>query len=241
MIVRINLLPHRELRRERRKKDFIAGLLATVLAGVGLAVLVALGISGRIDAQQARNDFIKRENDKLEAQLREVAQLREEIDSLKARQMAVENLQRDRTLPVHVLDELVRHTPEGMYFRQLRHSDRKVTLVGLAQSNERVSDLLRTLANDTPWLERPELVEIKAITLGKPDPRDKDKEPRRVFEFSLSAAVKAPEKPGDAAARPASGKPADAARPVRTGAGAAPADANRLLTQAPAAATLASR
>ncbi len=211
MNVRINLLPHRELRRERRKKDFIAVLVVTVLASAGLAVLVALGIGGRIDTQQARNEFIKRENEKLAAQVGEIAQLREEIDSLKARQMAVENLQSDRTAPVHVLDELVKRTPEGMYFRQLKQVGRKVTLAGLAQSNERVSDLLRSLSNDTPWLEKPELVEIKAITLGKPDPRDKDKEPRRVFEFSLTAMVKAPEKPADDAAAPGQ------ARPVRTG------------------------
>lgn len=194
MIVRINLLPHRELRRERRKKDFVAMSLATALAGVGLAVVVALGIAGRIDAQQARNDFIKAENKKLEEQVSEIAQLREEIDSLKSRKTAVENLQSDRTLPVHVLDELVRHTPEGMYFRQLKQVGRKVTLAGFAQSNERVSDLLRSLGNDTPWLERPELLEIKSVTQGK---ADKDKEARRIFEFSLSASVKAPGKPDD--------------------------------------------
>ena len=206
MMIRINLLPHRELRRERRKKDFVAMLLATVVAGVALAALVALGISGRIDAQQARNDFIKRENAKLDAQVREIAKLKDEIDSLKARKLAVENLQRDRTMPVHVLDELVRHAPEGMYFRQLRQNDRKVTLAGLAQSNERVSDLLRSLANDMPWLERPELVEIKAITLGKPDGRDKAKESRRLFEFSLHAGIKAADRAEDTPAAAAAGK-----------------------------------
>lgn len=219
MTIRINLLPHRELRRERRKKDFIAILVATVVAGAGIAALVALGIGSRIDAQQARNDFIKRENDKLDEQVKEIAKLREEIDSLKARQLAVENLQRDRTLPVHVMDELVRHTPDGMFFRQLRQADRKVTLTGLAQSNERVSNLLRSLAHETPWLERPELVEIKAITLGKPDPRDKDAG-RRAYEFSLNATIKAVDKAGEdeGAARQAVDKgapaPAKPARPV---------------------------
>ncbi|MFP5460293.1 MAG: PilN domain-containing protein [Gammaproteobacteria bacterium] len=220
MTIRINLLPHRELRRERRKKDFIAILVATVVAGAGIAALVALGIGSRIDAQQARNDFIKRENDKLDEQVKEIAMLREEIDSLKARQLAVENLQRDRTLPVHMMDELVRRTPDGMFFRQLRQADRKVTLTGLAQSNERVSNLLRTLAHETPWLERPELVEIKAITLGKPDPRDKDAQGRRVYEFSLNATIKAVDKAGEdeGAARQAGDKgapvPAKPARPV---------------------------
>lgn len=192
-MIRINLLPHRELRRERRKKEFVTAMLATALTGAVLAGLVAFGISGRIDAQQARNEFIKRENDKLDAQLKEIAQLRAEIDALKARKLAVENLQRDRTVPVHVLDELVRHVPEGMYFRQLRQTDRKVTLAGLAQSNERVSELLRSLGSETPWLQRPELVEIKAVAPGKGDARGKGAEGRRLFEFSVNASIKAVE------------------------------------------------
>lgn len=240
MMIRINLLPHRELRRERRKKDFMAMLVATVVAGAAIAGVVALGIGSQIDAQQARNDFIKRENDKLDAQVREIAKLREEIDSLKARQLAVENLQRDRTLPVHVMDELVRQTPEGMYFRHIRQADRKVTLQGLAQSNERVSSLLRSLANETPWLERPELVEIKAIALGKPDPKDKDKEVRRVYEFSLNATIKAADQPGDGqgAAGPA-GSAGGAGQPAADKAPAAPAKPARPVAQAPT--TLASR
>jgi type IV pilus assembly protein PilN len=188
-MIRLNLLPHRELRRERRKKDFITTMVASVVAGAALAGLVSLGIAGRIDTQQARNDFIKRENEKLDTQVREIAQLREEIDSLKARKLAVESLQRDRAVPVHLLDELVRRAPAGMYFRQLRQSDRKVTLAGLSQSNERVSDLLRNLGDDTRWLEKPELVEIKAVTLGKGDGRDKAGEGRRLFEFSLNARI----------------------------------------------------
>lgn len=214
-MIRINLLPHREIRRERRKKDFVAALVATVVAGAALAALVSLGISGSIDAQQARNDFIKRENAKLDEQVREIAQLKEEIDSLKARKLAVENLQRDRTLPVHVLDELVRHAPEGMYFRQLRQIDRKVTITGLSESNERVSELLRSLGNDTPWLEKPELVEIKAVTPGKADGRDKARDARRLFEFSLHASIKASDRDEDApgAAAAAAGGAPDAKKP----------------------------
>lgn len=187
-MIRINLLPHRQLRRERRKKDFIALLVLTVIGAAAIALVVALVIDNRIDAQLARNKFIQRENAKLDEQIKEIAQLRQEIDSLKARQLAVESLQRDRTLPVHVMDDLVKHTPDGMHFKQLKQTDRKVTLTGLSESNERVSNLLRALAHDTPWLERPELVEIKAVTLGKPE---KDREARRVFEFSVNAAIKA--------------------------------------------------
>jgi type IV pilus assembly protein PilN len=204
-MIRINLLPHREMRRERRKKDFVAFMLLVVVFGASVALLVALGIGQRIDAQQARNDYIKRENDKLDAQIKEIALLRQEIDSLRARQLAVENLQRDRTLPVHVMDELVKYTPDGIYFKQVKQEERKVSLVGVAQSNERVSNLLRSLSYETPWLERPELVEIKAAPAGKPDAKDT----RRVFEFAVNAMVKTP---AATDAKPAASKPvADAA------------------------------
>lgn len=240
MMIRINLLPHRELRRERRKKDFMAMLVATVIASAGIAAVVALGINGRIEAQQARNDFIKKENEKLDAQVKEIAQLREEIDALRARQLAVENLQRDRTLPVHLMDELVRQTPDGMFFNQLRQIERKVTLTGLSQSNDRVSSLLRNIANETPWLERPELVEIKAITLGKPDAREKDPNARRVFQFQLHATIKAAEQPAEGQAdAQAVGASGVAGRPAGSAPPPAPAKPARPVAQAPA--TLASR
>ncbi len=207
-MIRINLLPHREMRRERRKKEFVALSVLTVVAGAAIALVVAFGIGGQIDAQQARNNFIKAENDKLDAQIKEIALLKQEIEALRARQEAVETLQSNRTLPVHVMDELVKHTPEGIHFKQLKQANRKVTLTGLAQSNERVSNLLRNLAHETPWLERPELVEIKAVTLGKPDSKDA----RRVYEFSLNTTIRASntdeaEKP----VRPVTSAPASAA------------------------------
>ena len=123
-MIRINLLPHREMRRERRKKDFVGLAVLSVLLSGAVALSVAFGISNRIDAQQARNDFIVKENEKLDAQIKEIALLKQEIDSLTARQHAVENLQRDRTLPVHVLDELVKHTPTGIYYKQMRQEER---------------------------------------------------------------------------------------------------------------------
>jgi type IV pilus assembly protein PilN len=208
-MIRINLLPHREMRRERRKKEFVALSLLTVVAGAAIALAVAFGISGQIDAQQARNNFIKAENDKLDAQIKEIALLRQEIEALRARQEAVETLQSNRTLPVHVMDELVKLTPEGIHFKRFKQESRKVTLTGLAQSNERVSNLLRNLAHETPWLERPELVEIKAVMLGRPDSKDA----RRVYEFSLNTTIRSP---NDAA------EPEKPARPV-TSAPAAPA------------------
>ncbi len=189
MSMRINLLPHREMRRERRKKDFV-GLLALVgLGAVAAAIVVAFGIDQQIDAQRARNDFIRAENAKLDEQIKEIATLRAEIDALKARKLAVESLQTNRTIPVHLMDELVKHTPEGIHLKTMRQDERKVTLSGYAQSNERVSELLRNLANRTPWLERPELIEIKAGRIGG-SPGAAAKDGRRVFEFSLNALVK---------------------------------------------------
>lgn len=190
MIPRINLLPHREMRRERRKKDFVGlGVLTAIVAGAG-CVLVALAIDGRIDDQRARNDFIKAENAKLDEKIKEIATLRAEIESLRARQAAVESLQTNRTIPVHLMDELVKHTPEGLYLKSMRQDERKVTLVGYAQSNERVSDLLRNLSNNTPWLERPELLEIKAVQLNAKSKSGTDDTARRLFEFSLNALVR---------------------------------------------------
>ncbi len=210
-MIRINLLPHREMRRERRKKEFVRLSLLTVAAGAAIALVVAVAINGQIEAQQARNNFIKAENAKLDAQIREIAQLEREIEALRARQEAVETLQRNRTLPVHVMDELVKQTPEGMHFKQLKQVNRRVTLTGLAQSNERVSNLLRNLAHETPWLERPELVEIKAVSLGKPDSKDA----YRVYEFSLNATIKAPGADETAKpARPMTSAPAAAPAPV---------------------------
>ncbi len=187
-MIRINLLPHREMRRERRKKDFVGLLALTAAAGVAIAIAVAIGIGNQIDAQLARNEFIKAENDKLDEQIKEIALLRQEIEALRARQLAVENLQRDRTLPVQVMDELVKFTPEGIQLRKLKQEGRTVTLTGMSQSNEKVSVLLRSLGQEMQSLERPELIEIKAATLGKPEAKDA----RRVFEFSVRATIKAP-------------------------------------------------
>ncbi len=215
-MIRINLLPHREMRRERRKKDFIGLAVLMLLLAGAVSLSVAFAIGGRIDAQQARNDFIVKENEKLDGQIKEIALLKQEIDSLTARQHAVENLQRDRTLPVHVLDELVKHTPTGIYYKQMRHEERKVTLIGWAQSNEHVSSLLRSLANETPWLERPELIEIKATLMplgANPGPAAVAKDAKRIFEFSMTAMVKAPavDNPAKRGAKPIA---ADAATPA---------------------------
>lgn len=185
-MIRINLLPHREEKRKRRKEAFLR-LLA--LAGVsGLAIVIAIGgiIASQIASQNQRNDFIKAENAKLDAEIKEIASLKEEIDGLKARQQAVEDLQSDRNQPVYLMDELVKQTPEGIYLRSFKQEGQRVALTGYAQSNERVSELLRNLGNNSPWLERPDLVEIRSATVGQA------KDMKKVYAFTVNVGIKRP-------------------------------------------------
>jgi type IV pilus assembly protein PilN len=183
-MVRINLLPHREARRKERKTAFVAMLIAAVFVG-GLLVLAVGGvIATRIAAQNERNAFIHAENAKLDVQIKEIATLKQEIEALKARQQAVEDLQSDRNQPVYLMDELVKQVPEGTYLRSFKQAGQKVTLNGYAQSNERVSELLRNLGNVSPWLERPDLVEIRAATTGQ------GKDLRKVFDFTVNVGIK---------------------------------------------------
>jgi len=183
-MVRINLLPHREARRKERKTAFVAMLIAAVFVG-GLMVLAVGGvIATRIAGQNERNAYIQAENAKLDVQIKEIATLKQEIEALKARQQAVEDLQSDRNQPVYLMDELVKQVPEGTYLRSFKQAGQKVTLNGYAQSNERVSELLRNLGNVSPWLERPDLVEIRAATVGQ------GKDLRKTFEFTVNVGIK---------------------------------------------------
>lgn len=185
--IRINLLPHREMKRERRKKDFVNLTCLVGIAGAAAVFAGGVTINQQITAQQERNAFIVAENAKLDAEIAEVKTLREEIAALKARQQAVENLQSDRTAPVRLFDELVRLTPEGVYLRQIKQEDMRVTLSGHAQTNERVAEFLRNLADRSPLLERPELGEIKEISVAAvPGSRDG----RKMYEFSLNTLMK---------------------------------------------------
>ncbi|HYF59163.1 MAG TPA: PilN domain-containing protein [Burkholderiaceae bacterium] len=196
--IRINLLPHREMRRERRKKDFVGLAVLVAIAGAAVTFAGGVAINQSIATQLARNDFIRAENARLDAQIAEIKTLREEIAALRARQEAVENLQSDRTVPVRLFDELVRLAPEGLYLRGLKQDDNKVALTGHAQTNERVAELLRNLAERSPWIERPELGEIKEVAL----PGQAGREGRRIYEFSLNALIKRPSAEG---ARPGAG------------------------------------
>jgi type IV pilus assembly protein PilN len=178
--IRINLLPHREAKRERQKKAFYFLTFLSLVAGVALVGLVWSVLQGYISGQQDRNNFIAAENRKLDVQIKEIATLRQEIEALRARQRAVEDLQADRNQPVYLLDELAKQTPEGIYLRAIKQEDRKVNVQGWAASNERVSEFLRNLQNGSKYLERPELIEIK---LAGQSPQGVQ---RRLFEFSLN-------------------------------------------------------
>jgi type IV pilus assembly protein PilN len=205
-VILINLLPHREEKRAQRKRAFFVGLAAAALGGLVVVGLWYSVLQQMTSAQQSRNDFLKAEITRLDAQIRDIANLRAEIDALKARQAAVENLQTDRNLPVYLLDELVRQTPEGVYLSAIRQTNQTIAVTGIAQTNERVSEFLRNTAYNSPWLERPELVEIRAITAAGPN-----REQRRLFEFSMRLTLKRPQAQAPAAAASAPAGAASAA------------------------------
>ena len=184
MIVRVNLLPHREQKRQRQKQSFFLMTGLSAAAGAALVLLVWSVLEGYVDNQKGRNKLIADENRRLDAQIKEIATLRQEIEALRARQKAVEDLQADRNEPVYLLDELTRQTPEGIYLRSIRQEDRKVTIAGWAASNERVSEFLRNLTNNGRYVERPELIEIK-LAGASPDGIQ-----RRLFDFSMNFYMK---------------------------------------------------
>ena len=195
-MIRINLLPHRELKRQARRRQFY--ILCGIVAAIGAAIVVSVGgvIQGQISAQKESNEFIKKENAKLDADIKEIAKLREEIEGLKARQKAVEDLQGDRNLPVHVLDELVKNTPEGIYLRSIKQAGGRVSLNGMALNQAKVADYVRNLGNNSAWLTNPELVEIKATTANQ------GAQSRRLNEFTMNISIRRPKVADSAAAQP---------------------------------------
>jgi type IV pilus assembly protein PilN len=179
-VILINLLPHREAARKRRKEVFQATMFVSFLIGLAIAGAIYWWFQMMITAQQERNAFLQSEIKVLEGQIKEIATIEEEIAALRARQKAVEDLQADRNLPVHLLNELVRQIPEGVFITNIKQTDQVIAMQGSAQSNERVSEMLRNLTDNTPWLSKPELVEIVARNIAL-SARDQ----RRVFAFNL--------------------------------------------------------
>lgn len=207
-MILINLLPHREARRLERKRAFFSALGLAALVGVALVVVWYAVLQQLTAAQEARNRFLTTEIAKLDEKIKDIANLRQEIDALKARQQAVEDLQTDRNVPVYLLNELVKQTPEGVYLKTIRQADNVVTISGYSQTNERVSEMLRNTAYNSTWLERPELVEIKAANVGA------GRDQRRLFDFSMRVTIKRPQPAAAAASSPRAGKPAKPTKPA---------------------------
>jgi type IV pilus assembly protein PilN len=202
-VILINLLPHREEKRRQRKRAFFAALAACAIFGLAIAGAWYLVLMQMTSAQQARNDFLKAEIGRLELQIKDIAMLRAEIEALKARQKAVEGLQTDRNIPVHLLDELVKQTPEGVYLTSIKQNGQVVLVSGMAQTNERVSEFLRNTLYNSPWLEKPELVEIKTAVPATGTAATANRDQRRLNEFSMRLTLKRPQAPADAASAPA--------------------------------------
>lgn len=201
---RINLLPHREMKKAQQRRLFVFICVMTVVLAAGVIGLLGAFVQNQIDRQQQRNEFIKAENAKLDDQIKEVANLKQEIEGLKSRQLAVEGLQANRNEPVQILEDLVKQTPEGVFLTSLKQNGRKLALNGIAQSNERVSEFLRNLSNTSVYLTQPELIEIKANSIGQ------GRAQRAVFDFSMNVSLKDLKKAPDV--KPASGvAPASAA------------------------------
>ena len=204
-MVRVNLLPHREQKRQARQRQFVSMAVGLAVLGIAIVGLVHVVIAARIENQNGRNALLTTEIAKLDEQIKEIDKLREQTQALLARKQIVETLQSNRTEAVHLLDQLVRQLPDGLYLKSVKQVGARVTLTGYAQSNARVSTLMRSIES-SPWLASPELIEIKSVPLDK----------QKVNEFTLSLQMKRPVEtpavggkvPAAAAKAPASATPA---------------------------------
>lgn len=178
-MMRINLLPHRAQKRRARQVQFFAFSAISLVLGVLVVGFVHTYISTQISYQERRNQYLKQEIEVLNKQIAEINKLREQTESLLARKTVVENLQTTRSDVVHLMDQMLRILPDGVYLKSLKQTDNKINLVGYAQSNARVSTLMRAIEN-SPWLERPTLVEIHATSANGV----------RVSEFTLNFSLK---------------------------------------------------
>jgi type IV pilus assembly protein PilN len=184
-MILINLLPHREAAKLKRRESFFVSLAASALLGGLLAGLIFVWYQVQITEQQARNTTLRSENQRLDVQIKEVSTLEKEIAGLRSRQEAVEDLQTERNLPVHLLNEIVKQVPDGVFIKSMKQEGASVSLTGAAQSNERVAEFLRNLSSENPFVTKPELVEIVAGTTALTP-----KEQRRVSNFIVSVQLK---------------------------------------------------
>jgi len=190
----VNFLPYREERRKLRQRQFRTQLGLVAALAFAILLLAHGVISGYVSQQQERNQFLKEELARLDKEIGEIARLRQEVAALLARKQVIERLQTDRAQAVHLLEQLARQVPEGVYLRQIKQTGLRVNLQGYSQANARVSTLMRNLA-DSPHMENPELIEIKSVVVNS----------RRVSEFNMNVSLRkspvAEPKPGTAATR----------------------------------------
>jgi type IV pilus assembly protein PilN len=212
-MVRINLLPHREQKRQARQRQFVSLAIGLAILAIGTIGLGHILIAAQIDNQNGRNKLLTTEIAKLDEQIKEIDRLRDQTQALLARKQVVETLQANRTEAVHLLDQLVRQLPDGVYLKSVRQQGTRVTLVGYAQSNARVSTLMRNVES-SPWLSSPDLVEIRSVALDK----------QKVNEFTLAMQVKRAAPALDTRQTPATPGKAPPAKAPAGKAGSAPAD-----------------
>ena len=180
-MIRINLLPHRELKRAARQRQFSFLLGGVAVLALASALLVHLYFVARLENQASRNQYLNKEIATLDKQIAEIKKLKEQTQALLARKQVVESLQINRSQTVHLLDQLVRQLPEGVYLKSIKQTAESVNLTGYAQSSARVSTLMRNLGA-SPWLESPQLVEIKSVTVDN----------LRANEFALAVKQRLP-------------------------------------------------
>jgi type IV pilus assembly protein PilN len=184
--VRINLLPHRAQKRQARKRQFVSLAVLLAIAAVAVVGLVHLVLATQIDRQNARNKLLKTEIVKLDDQIKEIDKLRDQIQQVLARKQVVENLQSNRNEAVHLLDQMVRQLPDGIYLKSIRENGTKVQIIGYAQSNARVSTLMRNIES-SPWITKPDLVQTQLVPMPGTNSRNSD---QKVNEFTLNFEVK---------------------------------------------------
>jgi type IV pilus assembly protein PilN len=164
-VIRVNLLPHREIRRKQQQTQFFIMLGTVVAIGAGIWGAVHVYLEDQFDNQVNRNKYLQTEIEKLDKQIAEIQKLKDQTASLLARKRVVETLQGTRSEVVHLLDQLVRQLPDGVYLRSIKQSGSKVSIAGLTQSQARVSTLMRNLES-SPHLEKPGLIEIKSVNVA---------------------------------------------------------------------------
>ena len=187
-VARVNLLPHREERRKRSRQHFFVLAGGTAILGALIVVVMHGFYATKIETQKDRSQFLKREIAKLDKDIAEINSLKEQIAALLARKQVIETLQADRAQTVRLLDQLVQQTPDGVYLRSVSQKGLRVNVLGYAQSNARVSTLMRNIES-SPWLEKPELVVVQASST--PDKK-------RASDFMLNFSLKRTEAPKDA-------------------------------------------